>query len=99
MLNFYHFLNHECVVFLFVFSLDLNVKNSVIRFFCLSVQISESIIPTRPDNRGSYVTLSLPRSLTNDLVFSSNFFKLSYKISLLKNQYMTFFFYLIFIKF
>ena len=35
---------------------DLNVKNSVIRFFCLSVQISESIIPTRVDNRGSAVS-------------------------------------------
>ena len=38
-------------------SIDLNVKNSFIRVFCLSVQISESIIPTRPDNRGSTVLL------------------------------------------
>ena len=59
MLNFYHFLNHECVVFLFVFSLDLNVKNSVFQFFCLSFLISESIISTRLDNRGSTVHKSV----------------------------------------
>ena len=40
-------------------SLDLNVKNSVMPFFCLSIQISESIIPTRPDNRGSTVLVKL----------------------------------------
>ena len=45
-----------CCVFVCFYFLDLNVKNSVIRFFCLSVQISESIIPTRPDNRGSTVS-------------------------------------------
>ena len=44
-----------CCVFVCFCSLDLNVKNSVVRFFCLSVQISESIIPIRPDNRGSTV--------------------------------------------
>ena len=41
------------------------------------------------------LTLSLPRSSIDDLVFSvftSNFFKLSYKISLLKNQFLTLFF-------
>ena len=45
-----------CCVFVCFCSLDLNVKNSVIWFFCLSVQISVSIIPTRPDNRGSTVS-------------------------------------------
>ena len=57
------------------------------------------------DNRGSPVivlqtsldslTLSLPRLSIDDLVFSvftSNFFKLSYKISLLKNRFVTLFF-------
>ena len=41
------------------------------------------------------LTLSLPRSLIDDLVFSvfpSNFVKLSYKISLLKNRFVTLFF-------
>ena len=41
------------------------------------------------------LTLSLPRSSIDDLVFSvflSNFFKLSYKISLIKNQFVTLFF-------
>ena len=41
------------------------------------------------------LTLSLPRSSTDDLVFSvftSNFFKFSYKINLLKNQFVTLFF-------
>ena len=41
------------------------------------------------------LTLSLPRSSINDLVFSvltSNFFKLSYKISLRKNRFVTLFF-------
>ena len=41
------------------------------------------------------LTLSLPRSLIDGLVFSvftSNFFKLSYKISLLKNRFVTLFF-------
>ena len=41
------------------------------------------------------LTLSLPRSSTDDLVFSvftSNFFKLSYKISLRKNRFVTLFF-------
>ena len=41
------------------------------------------------------LTLSLPRSSTDDLgfsVFTSNFFKLSYKISLLKNRFVTLFF-------
>ena len=41
------------------------------------------------------LTLSLPRSSIDDLVFSvftSNFFKLSYKISLLKNRFVTLFF-------
>ena len=37
MLNFYHFLNHKCVVFLFVsVPFDLDVKNSVIHFFFLT---------------------------------------------------------------
>ena len=43
----------------------------------------------------SGLTLSLPRSSIDDLVFSvflSNFFKLSYKISLLKNQFVALFF-------
>ena len=42
-----------------------------------------------------YLTLSSPRSSIDDLVFSvftSNFFKLSYKISLLKNRFVTLFF-------
>ena len=41
------------------------------------------------------LTLSLPRSSIDDLVFSvfsSNFGKLSYKISLLKNRFVTLFF-------
>ena len=41
------------------------------------------------------LTLSLPRSSIDDLVFSvftSNFFKLSCKISLLKKQFVTLFF-------
>ena len=41
------------------------------------------------------LTLSLPRSSIDDLVFSvflSNFFKLSYKISLMKNRFVTLFF-------
>ena len=41
------------------------------------------------------LTLSLPRSSTDDLgfsVFTSNFFKLSYKISLIKNRFVTLFF-------
>ena len=41
------------------------------------------------------LTLSLPRSSIDDLVFSvftSNFFKLSYKMSLLKNRFVTLFF-------
>ena len=41
------------------------------------------------------LTLSLPRSSIDDLVFSvftSNFVKLSYKISLLKNRFVTLFF-------
>ena len=41
------------------------------------------------------LTLSLPRSSIDDLVFSvfpSNFFKLSYKISLRKNRFVTLFF-------
>ena len=41
------------------------------------------------------LTLSLPRSSIDDLVFSvftSNFFKLSYKISLIKNRFVTLFF-------
>ena len=41
------------------------------------------------------LTLSLPRSSIDDLVFSvftSNFFKLSYKISLLKHRFVTLFF-------
>ena len=41
------------------------------------------------------LTLSLPQSSIDDLVFSvfsSNFFKLSYKISLLKNRFVTLFF-------
>ena len=59
MLNFYHFLNHECCVFVYFCSLDLNAKNSVIQFFYLSVQISESIIPTRPDNRESTEIIGL----------------------------------------
>ena len=40
------------------------------------------------------LTLSLPRSSIGDFVFSvftSNFFKLSYKISLLKNRFVTLF--------
>ena len=44
---------------------------------------------------GQQLTLSLPRSSIDDLVFSvftSNFFKLSYKISLLKNRFVTLFF-------
>ena len=46
-----------CSVFVCFSSLDLNVKNSVIRFFCLSVQFPESTIPTGPDNRGSTGTV------------------------------------------
>ena len=41
------------------------------------------------------LTLSLPRSSIDDLVFSvftSNFFKLSYKISFRKNRFVTIFF-------
>ena len=41
------------------------------------------------------LTLSLPRSSIDDLVFSvflSNFFKLSYKINLLKHRFVTLFF-------
>ena len=41
------------------------------------------------------LTLSLPRSSIDDLVFSvftSNFFKFSYKISLRKNRFVTLFF-------
>ena len=41
------------------------------------------------------LTLSLPQSSIDDLVFSvfpSNFFKLSYKISLLNNRFVTLFF-------
>ena len=37
-------------------SFDLNLENLVIRFLCISVQIPESIIPTRPDNQRSTVT-------------------------------------------
>ena len=55
MLNYYHFLNHECVVFLFVFLRLTERLRIQLSRFCLSVQISESIIPTRPDNRGSTV--------------------------------------------
>ena len=46
-------------------------------------------------SHGLHLTLSLPRSSIDDLVFSvftSNFFKLSYKISLLKNRFVTLFF-------
>ena len=45
--------------------------------------------------KSSALTLSLPRSSIDDLVFSvftSNFVKLSYKISLLKNRFVTLFF-------
>ena len=35
------------------------------------------------------LTLSLPRSSIDDLVFPSNFVKLSYKISLIKNRFVT----------
>ena len=41
------------------------------------------------------LTLSLPRSSIDDLVFSvfsSHFFKLSYKLSLRKNRFVTLFF-------
>ena len=43
----------------------------------------------------SNISLSLPRSSIDDLVFSvfpSNFVKLSYKISLIKNRFVTLFF-------
>ena len=42
-----------CCGFVCFCSFILNLKNSVMRFFCLSVQISESIFPTSPDNRRS----------------------------------------------
>ena len=60
-------------------SLDLNVKNSVIRFFCLSVQISESIIPTRPDNRGSTAS---QQALRKKLHFASQTICTQYKQTL-----------------
>ena len=44
---------------------------------------------------GRPLTLSLPRSSIDDLVFSvftSKFFKFSYKISLIKNRFVTLFF-------
>ena len=46
-------------------------------------------------NKEKDLTLSLPRSSIDDLVFSvfpSNFVKLSYKISLLKKRFVTLFF-------
>ena len=45
--------------------------------------------------KGDFLTLSLSRSSIDDLVFSvfpSNFVKLSYKISLIKNGFVTLFF-------
>ena len=53
-----------------------------------------SLFGERERERSSSLTLSLPRSSIDDLVFSvftSNFFKLSYKISLLKNRFVTYF--------
>ena len=48
-----------CCVSVYFCSFDLSVKNSFIRFFCLSVQFSESIVPTRPNNPGSTVMVVL----------------------------------------
>ena len=48
-----------------------------------------------PGKTAKILTLSLPRSSIDDLVFSvftSNFLKLSYKISLIKNRFVTLFF-------
>ena len=59
------------------------------RFISTDCLIKEELLDIVP------LTLSLPRSSINDLVFSvftSNFFKLSYKISLLKNRFVTLFF-------
>ena len=60
------------------------------------VLLYSSAGPVPSQAKGTHsLTLSLPRSSIDDLVFSvflSNFFKLSYKISLLKNRFVTLFF-------
>ena len=68
-----------CGVFVCFRFLDLNVKNSVIRFFCISVQISESIIRTRPDNPGSTVP---QLALRKKLHFASQTICIHYKQTL-----------------
>ena len=63
----------------------------------LALALIQSLTPTQTLTLTPTLslTLSLPRSSTDDLVFSvftSNFLKLSYKISLLKNRFVTLFF-------
>ena len=63
--------------------------------FSGTVVISNFLGKHRSPNTKKRLTLSLPRSSIDDLVFSvftSNFFKLSYKISLPKNRFVTLFF-------
>ena len=63
-------------------------------FFISLLSVAWHLAPTDVCD-SSCLTLSLPRSSIDDLVFSvflSNFVKLSYKISLIKNQFVTLFF-------
>ena len=61
----------------------------------ISVVADESCNISGKNNLALSLTLSLPRSSIDDLVFSaftSNFVKFSYKISLIKNRFVTLFF-------
>ena len=62
----------------------------------LKVVLKKVVLQVLPDaTLWKSLTLLLPRSSIDDLVFSvftSNFFKLSYKISLIKNRFVTLFF-------
>ena len=83
------------------YGLDLqSIRLTVVKVFvrsertcnnCLFVKVFNYFLKCSKE----ILTLSLPRSSIDDLVFSvftSNFFKLSYKISLIKNRFVTLFF-------
>ena len=81
----------------FVKSRALN--NSLFENLCREMESEFKILLMHGEvrwlSKAKALTLSLPRSSIDDLVFSmfpSNFVKLSYKISLLKNQFVTLFF-------
>ena len=74
--------------------LDLHYCKMFFNYFSFKVMKFNELELDRCFSSSS-LTLSLPRSSIDDLVFSLfplNFFKLSYKISLLKNQFVTLFF-------